>query len=131
MDLPQGGLELPCEHMFTGSEDIVCRTRQRLMKKRVVISEIHSTSTNDEFSEDKVKNKDVITIKEEAIDISTGSDDNMMAWVKIKDTSLTMEDKKIIEEGHMLIDKHIILAQRMIKQKFPSLTGLCLTFFAR
>ena len=36
-------------------------------------------------------------------------------------------DKRIIEEGRMLNDKHINLAQRMIKQKFPSINGLHLT----
>ena len=51
----------------------------------------------------------------------------MMAWVKIEDISLTIGDKRIIEEGRMLNDKHINLAQRMIKQKFPSINGLHLT----
>ena len=41
-----------------------------------------------------MKIKDVITIKEEAIDSSIKSDDDMMAWVKIEDISLTRGDKK-------------------------------------
>ena len=99
-DLPQGGLELPCEYTFTGSEDIVRTTRQCLMEENTAVNEvvlvrpIEVSSCNctnspltdhDEFSEDKVKIKDVITIKEEAVDSSTRSDDDMMAWVKIED----------------------------------------------
>ena len=57
---------------------------------------------HDKISEDKVKIKDVITIKEKAVNCSTRSDDDMMAWVKIEDISLRIGDKRIIEEGHML-----------------------------
>ena len=52
-------------------------------------------SNTNEVLEDK---GDVITIKEEPIDSSnsnTRSDDNMMAWVKIEDISLTIGDKQI------------------------------------
>ena len=79
--------------MFTGSEDIVHTTRQRIMEERMAVNEIALKSksseassrsdTNpltghDEFSEYKikVKSKDVITIKEEAVDSSPRSDDN-------------------------------------------------------
>jgi len=93
LDLPQGGLELPCEYM-------VRTTRQCLMEENTAVNEVvpvqlaiegksseasscsitNSLLTDhDEFSEDKVKIKDVITIKEEAIDNSTRNDDDMMA----------------------------------------------------
>ena len=48
-------------------------------------------------------------------------------WVKIMDISVTNLDKKILTSGEKLTDKHIYLAQRILKAKFPNINGLCLT----
>ena len=39
-DLPQGGLELPCEYTFSGSEDIVRTTRKRIMEENTAVNEV-------------------------------------------------------------------------------------------
>jgi len=41
-------------------------------------------------------------------------------WVKINDISLTCLDKRILTNGKKLTDKHINLAQRILKVKSTS-----------
>ena len=53
--------------------------------------------------------------------------DNGKTWVKVKDISLTYHNKDILEKGKKLSDKHINLAQRILKQKFLKINGLRLT----
>ena len=48
-------------------------------------------------------------------------------WICLKDIAFTMADKTTIEKGEMLTDKHINLAQRMLKHQFPDFNGLHLT----
>ena len=60
-------------------------------------SDTNPFAEHDEFSEDKVKSKDVITIK--AIDSSTKSGDNMTDWVKIEDISLMMGTKESLRKA--------------------------------
>ena len=48
-------------------------------------------------------------------------------WLKFKDISLCDQDQKILEEGGMLIDKHINFAQRLLKHLFPNIHSLQLT----
>ena len=49
------------------------------------------------------------------------------SWVKIKDISLKISDRTIIEQGSELTDLHINSAQRLIKYQFPKLNGLKLS----
>ena len=48
-------------------------------------------------------------------------------WVRLKDMSLTFDDKQILERGDELTDKHINYAQRILKSMFPAINGLRLT----
>ena len=48
-------------------------------------------------------------------------------WIKVRDVSLTYDDKRILESGEKLSDKHINIAQRILRKKFPKINGLCLT----
>ena len=56
------------------------------------------------------------------------SQNNDKTWVKGRDISLTCYDKDILERGEKLSNKHINLAQRILKTKFPNINGLHLTF---
>ena len=47
--------------------------------------------------------------------------------LKVKDISLTNDDKRILETGEMLTDKHINFAQRLLKLSFPKINCLRLT----
>ena len=46
-DLPQGGLELPCEYTFTGSEDIIRTSRQCFIEEKMTVSEIVAVQFED------------------------------------------------------------------------------------
>lgn len=52
---------------------------------------------------------------------------NSKTWIKVRDISLTYHDKSILESGEKLSDKHINIAQRILKKKFPKINGLRLT----
>ena len=45
-------------------------------------------------------------------------------WVRFRRTSLSMEDKHIIEIGSKLTDKHINFANSLISHQFPNIGGL-------
>ena len=45
-------------------------------------------------------------------------------WVSLKDMSLMFDDKRILERGGKLIDKHINYAQRLLKSMFSAINGL-------
>lgn len=47
-------------------------------------------------------------------DNGIGRGDDTIVWVKVGDILLTLQNKKIIEEGHMINDEHINLVQRML-----------------
>jgi len=52
---------------------------------------------------------------------------NSKTWIKVRDISLTYHDKSILESGEKLSDKHINIAQRILKKKFPKISGFRLT----
>ena len=49
-------------------------------------------------------------------------------WVKIKDITLSIEDRQSILNKQQLTDKHINGALRLIHEQFPAINGLVLTF---
>ena len=48
-------------------------------------------------------------------------------WVSLKDMSLMIDDKRTLEIGGKLIDKHINYAQRILKSMFSAINDLRLT----
>ena len=68
-------------------------------------------------------NMDAPTRKEDFNDDQEAS----RPWIHLEDITLIMAEKKAIETGEMLTDKHINLAQKMLKRQFPDFNGLRLT----
>ena len=70
-------------------------------------------------------------VKTESINVEpvvvqlTQNSDKM--WVKVRDISLMYYDKDILASGEKLSDKHINLAQRILKGRFSKINGLRLT----
>ena len=89
--------------------------------KTVPIDNEPVINTNDR--EVKVKTKPV---DNEPVEIQLPQN-NDKTWVKVRDLSLTYHDKDILERGEKLSDKHINLAQRILKTKFRNINGLRLT----
>jgi len=56
------------------------------------------------------------------------SDEQNEVWVCLG--SLNLDYKAILLDGHCLTDKHIALAQALLKKQFPSINGLKSTLVA-
>ena len=65
-------------------------------------------------------------IDQEPVVVQSSQNSDKM-WVKVRDISLTYYDKDILANGEKLSDKHINLAQRILKGKFSKINGLHLT----
>ena len=75
--------------------------------------------------------RDAVQVKTEPVDtdvnLSTETQERNNTWIKVKDISLTNYDKDLLVHGEKLSDKHINLAQRILKIEFPKINGLQLT----
>ena len=87
-----------------------------------------------ENSSESVTSASVIhggAVKTEPVDtdiiLPTETQESNSTWVKVNDISLTNNDKDLLVHGEKLLDKHINLAQRILKLKFPKINGLRLT----
>ena len=53
------------------------------------------------------------------ISLTAETQEGNNTWVKVKDISLTNNDKNLLVHGEKLTDKHMNLAQRTLKLNFP------------
>ena len=115
-NLLQGGMEIPCQYIFSGNKDVIEKIRGRLEELQEKVSAIRescrnvpessNTSVTSQAAEHKSTSScDLASIKES----STPGQDS--SWVKIKDISLKISDRTIIEQGSELTDLHINSAQ--------------------
>ena len=61
------------------------------------------------------------------INLTAETQEGNNTWVKVKDISLTNNDKNLLVHGEKLTDKHMNLAHRILKLNFPNINGLRLT----
>ena len=121
-DLPQGGLEIPCQLTFEGNEKYIDKVK-KLMKlsdtdsgspTASVVADTAGTSGDD--------NSKKVHIRVEDVEENDGSEvDNV--WLRIQNVVLRLSDKTVLLNGE-LNDKIINAAQKLLLQKFPSLQGL-------
>ena len=154
VDLPQGGLEVPCKLTFSGEVKLV----EKLKKFMLPRDRSSSSSacfplpvTVDQSSKEKPPSTNTITPKEETLESSSamtetaitisldggGDDDDdddgaftsplSSHWLSHAGLILTDQDHNIIVEGDLLNDKHINFAQTILKRQFPNLGGLVST----
>ncbi len=114
-DLVQGGLEVPCTLHFVGEESVVSKAK-KLLESALPVARC-TTQIDSPAS------------KRRKIDNFTSSTDNHKAipneWVRLDNClTLTHVDKEIILAGEKLNDKHICLAQNMLKKQFSDIGGL-------
>lgn len=131
VDLPQGGLEVPCTITFYGSEkevakvkmmlDIAAATTDHVAK---VIGDSKSASSAQPPSK-KLKTDDKVhsvpTI--DTTDKETGctfEDD----WIKFGGLLVTKSDELALVNNKKLNDRHINLAQKILMKQFPGTEGL-------
>ena len=103
IDLPQGGLELPCLYTFSGNAMVV----SKLIPAAAV-----------EQSEEKYPQIRII-------DVTEGSDDVLIieTWLTYRGIQLMSRDKAMLR-SEQLTDLHIDFAQEILKKQFPRIYGL-------
>ena len=65
--------------------------------------------------------------REELGKASTDKKQLSNVWVSFENLQLTHEDKRIVTNDQWLNDKHMLLAQNLIKNQFPKVNGLMCT----
>ena len=150
-DLPQGGMEIPCEYTFSGAYDLVDKTKLRLNELQAQIKECSILSdsqqadllpqpdssckrTSQQILDDPVENVKACgdkAVNLEVVEITDCNNNSVVGSnnisLKIQDITLTLEDKHIILDGLRLSDERINSVHRLLKQQFPSLNGLRLS----
>lgn len=130
-DLPQGGMDVPCRLHFSGQKTDVHKI-EKFIKK------IKDSKATPEVAEKAVTNQaeDDHTVqpfkklKHDPYTIPVLDDSDVQSsklWVTYPRHILTFQDKTTLEVGEQLNDKHINLAQYLLKQQFPSISGLANT----
>ena len=118
MDIPQGGLKVPCMLKFA-DEKFIDKVNKLLTPSPCPESTgpAKATHTN------SVQPSDVaITVGDEG----TASDKNAVqsGWLSVNRITLFDEDCRIIATGKELHDKHISFAQSLLKNQFKDIQGL-------
>ena len=135
-DIPQGGLEVPCVYTFTGINNLVSKSVQRLDELNIQVQ----LATRENFDSDLQSNvcapdEDTGTesghfsprFLQSSLTVRNDVDMDDSVWTEVLDIMLTERDKQVITNGQNLTDKHINYSQRLIHQQFKMFSGLQLT----
>ena len=68
------------------------------------------------------KESEIIDLDKEKVKESMDSD--VPKWIEFENASLTIQDKDFLTKGEWLSDRHVTMAQLLVKSKFPHLNGL-------
>ena len=123
VDLPQGGMEVPCELTFKGNPKYVKKVKKLLSSMppptNISIDKLQPST--------KVESEDVAAIDVEALDPDMSSLANLAdpaVPVFSLNSVLTEYDLEIVRSGGELNDKHINFAQSILKTQFEGIAGL-------
>ena len=123
-DLPQGGLELPCELRFNGPSTLVNKV-QKILEKLPSVNDAEQKLTKDnEPPQKKAK------VSHEATHIIQCDVESLQSdtWMTYESNSLSLADKAIIVNGEKLNDRHMTFCQAVLKAQF-AVKGLTCTLF--
>ena len=115
VDLPTGGLEVPCKLIFTCSCCRLIAKTEKLLSE-AVSSGLLKPCTNKRSRE---KGSTEQECEHPAKKLRSPSD----KWLKFNGEVLLQKDKKELCNGGWLNDKHINYVQLMLKSQFPSIDG--------
>ena len=128
-DLPQGGLDVPCQLIFKGEKVAI----SKIKKLVAAIPEVPCVQPE---PPSKIRKVD-ITVNEKTstgtvvVNLDENSDSSeepqVRMWLTLNDKYLIDEDKAIITLGKNLTDKHINFAQEILKKQFVFANGLMST----
>ena len=133
-DLPQGGLDVPCHLIFEASKDLKLIDK---VKKVMDDAPPYSTEKQADNGFTPVSSFDSLSKMEQVDDANEGTGTIIIAessqdvhvdstvWLKMHKITLLQSDRKYIcTHGTPLNDKHINLAQRILKTHCPHVDGL-------
>lgn len=124
VDLPQGGLEIPCKLIFSGHARLIAKV-QKLLQEAITSGLL--TSCNDD-SVLQQESKPEQPEKKRRIEQDNVSHES---WLELDGIVLSQFDKKQLQDGSWLNDKHINYAQSLLKKQFPHIDGWKLTLLAQ
>ena len=116
VDLPQGGLEVPCKLTFSGETRLIIKV-QKLLQEALDSGLLTSCTVN---GDPQQKSPTKQPNKKRRIDHLGDSE----RWVQLNGIALSQLDKNQVCDGGWLNDKHINYAQSLLKKQFPHIDGL-------
>ena len=119
VDLPQGGLEVPCTLTFSGKSTEIGKVKKLFDKVPAANIEPPSKKAKTDETADVVSSSDS--------EDDDGFEDEV--WLQYHGCLLTECDKITIETNDLLTDLHINYAQALLRHQFPSAQGLRNTLF--
>ena len=150
-DLAQGGMEIPCQLTFIGMgkelKKVRCNFARDLWKKAAVTpvtinktlgesscstcaDKTHKSSCTSASKKCIVKEEPIdtvaIDIRKDIIDLDVTNIANITdnVWITHGNHTLKLSDKVAIERDEELTDKHMQMAQHLVKIQFPVIGGL-------
>ena len=117
VDLAQGELEIPCVLTFQGD------AKHTAKAKKLIESALATTTTTLSASK-KRKQSDVPADLPSTSDRKDSTPELTKEWVQLAGIVLTSSNKQHILDGEKLNDRHINMAQGLLKQQFSEITGL-------
>ena len=121
VDLAQGGLEVPCSLIVSGTRSVIDKVQKLLS--------VHNTTASTQ-----VRKKAKLDLKAEEKEVS---DDIVFSYMDEEDwlfldgcnTKLYVRDQLLIGNGQWLNDKHIYFSQCLLKSQYPTVDGLNCTLY--
>lgn len=113
-DLPQGGLEVPCELRFQGSSQDIAISQKLLVPARSsgTITNASVKHTPVEQPRRKLRcDPDVVMVE----DMVLNSENQLAPQLSLNQIDLSIADKEITREGKQSTDKHDAYAQAILK----------------
>ena len=141
LDLPQGGLHIPCKLRFSCSDQELMKTTRKLLDlaikkgdsemplKKIKLEPVEAADIPIP-SINQPKSDEVMMVGQEC---SSGSQFSLMVaekkdvdsqWVKTGRTTLLDSHKNTILHGNPLNDAIMSFAQKLLKKQFPNINGL-------
>lgn len=124
IDLPQGGVEVPCLLLFSGVEKYLEKIEKLLQGSLPPLTPA--------LEPPKKKRTDIVDLCDLPPNETNCAVDHLQKiWLRFDGVCLTEEDKVNLVQGKKLNDRHINYAQRILHSQFPDIDGLGHTILQR
>lgn len=143
-DLPQGGLEVPCQLLFSIESELICKKTEQLIRSSLALSGVEYPENQINNGGKHLANKSKGIIKQETMVEKIRTDDDMkphnsvLAENDVTPMAVESDTEKIdgppakkkkfntecIIMGQELTDLEINFAQRLLREQFHHINGL-------